>query len=203
MLWNWTLKLTLVCKLYKMFDHTALFEWVYILAHYVFILHFRGPLGRFVSFRYVESSQFGLTLSILDRYCCVFPHSISMVKLLSAALDLIRPVLIWFQEFGDHENIIKLLNVIKADNDKDIYLVFEYMGTFLLKIFKVLHRCGIDLSLTLTLEYFIELKLTVQILSKNWFLVSLWTFPNFLRSIKIFGVSVCFLWLVELICMSM
>lgn len=84
------------------------------------------------------------------------------MKLLSAALDLIRPVLIWFQEFGDHENIIKLLNVIKADNDKDIYLVFEYMGTFLLKIFKVLHRRGIDLSLTLTLEYFIELKLTVQ-----------------------------------------
>ena len=27
-----------------------------------------------------------------------------------------------------HENIIKLLNVLKADNDKDIYLVFEYMG---------------------------------------------------------------------------
>lgn len=28
-----------------------------------------------------------------------------------------------------HENIIRLLNVLKADNDKDIYLVFEYMGT--------------------------------------------------------------------------
>ena len=26
-----------------------------------------------------------------------------------------------------HDNIIRLLNVIKADNDKDIYLVFEYM----------------------------------------------------------------------------
>ena len=34
------------------------------------------------------------------------------------------------QEFGDHENVIKLLNVIKADNDKDIYLVFDYMGKF-------------------------------------------------------------------------
>ena len=39
----------------------------------------------------------------------------------------------WFQEFGDHENIIKLLNVIKADNDKDIYLVFEYMGKLIIK----------------------------------------------------------------------
>jgi hypothetical protein len=35
---------------------------------------------------------------------------------------------VFLQEFGEHANIIKLLNVIKADNDKDIYLVFEYMG---------------------------------------------------------------------------
>jgi hypothetical protein len=27
-----------------------------------------------------------------------------------------------------HDNIIRLLNVLKADNDKDIYLVFECMG---------------------------------------------------------------------------
>ncbi len=26
-----------------------------------------------------------------------------------------------------HDNIIRLLNVIKADNDKDLYLVFEHM----------------------------------------------------------------------------
>eukprot|EP00127_Corallochytrium_limacisporum_P001439 Clim_evm1s56 gene=Clim_evmTU1s56 len=32
-------------------------------------------------------------------------------------------------EFNDHENIIKLLNVIRAENDRDIYLVFEYMDT--------------------------------------------------------------------------
>lgn len=34
------------------------------------------------------------------------------------------------QEFGDHPNIVKLLNVIRAQNDKDIYLIFEYMGEF-------------------------------------------------------------------------
>ena len=34
----------------------------------------------------------------------------------------------FLQEFGDHPNIIKLHNVIKAENDKDIYLVFEFMG---------------------------------------------------------------------------
>ena len=28
-----------------------------------------------------------------------------------------------------HEHIIRLTNVLKADNDRDIYLVFEYMET--------------------------------------------------------------------------
>lgn len=36
--------------------------------------------------------------------------------------------IMFLQELGGHENIIKLLKVIKADNDRDIYLVFEYMG---------------------------------------------------------------------------
>ncbi|KAJ7570271.1 hypothetical protein O6H91_01G112700 [Diphasiastrum complanatum] len=33
----------------------------------------------------------------------------------------------FLQEVNDHENIIKLLNVLKAENDRDLYLVFEYM----------------------------------------------------------------------------
>lgn len=32
------------------------------------------------------------------------------------------------QEFGDHPNIVRLLDVVQANNDKDIYLVFECMG---------------------------------------------------------------------------
>eukprot|EP00923_Selenidium_pygospionis_P034327 GHVN01059878.1.p5 GENE.GHVN01059878.1~~GHVN01059878.1.p5 ORF type:complete len:143 (-),score=18.44 GHVN01059878.1:1203-1631(-) len=28
-----------------------------------------------------------------------------------------------------HENIVRLMNVLKADNDKDIYLVFDFMET--------------------------------------------------------------------------
>jgi mitogen-activated protein kinase 15 len=36
---------------------------------------------------------------------------------------------IMFLQELDHENIIKLLNVIRAENDKDIYLVFDYMET--------------------------------------------------------------------------
>jgi len=37
--------------------------------------------------------------------------------------------IIFLQELSDHENIITLLDVIKADNDKDIYLTFEFMET--------------------------------------------------------------------------
>ena len=33
------------------------------------------------------------------------------------------------QELNNHENIVKLWNVLKADNDRDIYLVFEFMDT--------------------------------------------------------------------------
>ncbi|XP_055076043.2 mitogen-activated protein kinase 15 [Misgurnus anguillicaudatus] len=44
--------------------------------------------------------------------------------------------IMFLQEFGEHPNIIKLLNVIRAQNDKDIYLVFEYMDTDLHGVIK-------------------------------------------------------------------
>ncbi|KAI4874186.1 hypothetical protein NFI96_018989, partial [Prochilodus magdalenae] len=44
--------------------------------------------------------------------------------------------IMFLQEFGNHTNIIKLLNVIRAQNDKDIYLVFEYMDTDLHAVIK-------------------------------------------------------------------
>ena len=37
--------------------------------------------------------------------------------------------IMFLQEFGKHTNIIKLVNVIRANNDKDIYLVFDFMDT--------------------------------------------------------------------------
>lgn len=36
--------------------------------------------------------------------------------------------IMFLQQLSDHENIVKLMNVLKADNDKDIYLVFDFMG---------------------------------------------------------------------------
>jgi serine/threonine protein kinase len=39
----------------------------------------------------------------------------------------------FLQEMKGHEHIVSLLNVLKADNDRDIYLVFEHMETDLVR----------------------------------------------------------------------
>jgi len=36
---------------------------------------------------------------------------------------------VFLSQMGNHENIVMLQNVFKADNDRDLYLVFEYMET--------------------------------------------------------------------------
>jgi mitogen-activated protein kinase 15 len=46
-----------------------------------------------------------------------------------------REVMI-LQELNGHENIIRLLNVIKAQNNMDLYLVFEYMEADLYNVIK-------------------------------------------------------------------
>lgn len=37
--------------------------------------------------------------------------------------------IMFLQQMDGHENIVQLHNVLKADNDRDIYLIFEYMET--------------------------------------------------------------------------
>jgi len=37
--------------------------------------------------------------------------------------------IMYLQALTEHENIIRLRNVLKAENDRDIYLVFDYMDT--------------------------------------------------------------------------
>ncbi len=37
--------------------------------------------------------------------------------------------IVFLREFSDHPNIVKLLNVHRADNNHDLYLVFEFMNT--------------------------------------------------------------------------
>ncbi|XP_010142973.1 PREDICTED: mitogen-activated protein kinase 15, partial [Buceros rhinoceros silvestris] len=57
--------------------------------------------------------------------------------------------IMFLQEFGEHPNIIKLLDVIPAQNNKDIYLIFESMETDLHAVIKKgnllkdIHKCYI------------------------------------------------------------
>jgi len=37
--------------------------------------------------------------------------------------------IMFLQELNNHENIVRMTNCLKADNDRDIYVVFEYMET--------------------------------------------------------------------------
>ena len=41
---------------------------------------------------------------------------------------------VFLTQLTEHDNIVKLLAVIKAENNKDLYMVFEYMETDLHKV---------------------------------------------------------------------
>lgn len=36
---------------------------------------------------------------------------------------------VFLQELGRHDNVVRLQNVLRAHNDRDVYLVFEFMET--------------------------------------------------------------------------
>lgn len=58
----------------------------------------------------------------------------------------------YLQELAGHDNIIRLLNIVRAENDRDIYLVFEYMGMYIYYkvIFFRIEECSIFGSKTST-----------------------------------------------------
>ena len=66
--------------------------------------------------------------------------------------------IMFLQELNNHENIVKLWNVLKADNDRDIYLVFEFMDTDLhavirANILEEVHKQYIMYQLLKALKY--------------------------------------------------
>ncbi|XP_077991152.1 extracellular signal-regulated kinase 2-like isoform X2 [Glandiceps talaboti] len=93
--------------------------------------------------RYNHTTVTGITYTFYKRFLCAYGIVWKAIDRRSGELMAIKKVfdafrnrtdaqrtfreIMFLQEFGDHPNIIKLHNVIKADNDKDIYLIFEYM----------------------------------------------------------------------------
>ena len=64
----------------------------------------------------------------------------------------------YLQQLNGHENIVKLISLIRAQNNKDIYLVFEIMETDLHmvirgKILKEIHKRFILYQLFKVLKY--------------------------------------------------
>lgn len=66
--------------------------------------------------------------------------------------------IMYLQEINGHPNIVKLINVIKADNDKDIYLVFDFMETDLHAVIRAniledIHKRYVIYQLLKSLKY--------------------------------------------------
>eukprot|EP00500_Bicosoecida_sp_ms1_P004548 CAMPEP_0203815314 /NCGR_PEP_ID=MMETSP0115-20131106/9954_1 /ASSEMBLY_ACC=CAM_ASM_000227 /TAXON_ID=33651 /ORGANISM="Bicosoecid sp, Strain ms1" /LENGTH=356 /DNA_ID=CAMNT_0050724211 /DNA_START=300 /DNA_END=1370 /DNA_ORIENTATION=+ len=61
-------------------------------------------------------------------------HTVALKKCFDAfrnATDAQRTYreIMYLQELAGHDNIIRMLNIVRAENDRDIYLVFDYMET--------------------------------------------------------------------------
>lgn len=66
--------------------------------------------------------------------------------------------IMFLQELNGHENIVRLLNVLKADNDQDIYLICDYMESDLhavirANILEEIHKQYIIYQLLKSLKY--------------------------------------------------
>ena len=61
-------------------------------------------------------------------------HTVALKKCFDAfrnATDAQRTFreVMYLQELAGHDSIVRLLNIVRAENDRDIYLVFDYMET--------------------------------------------------------------------------
>ncbi|XP_036904782.1 mitogen-activated protein kinase 15 isoform X2 [Sturnira hondurensis] len=86
---------------------------------------------RYLLKRRLGKGAYGVVWKAVDRRT---GEVVAIKKILDAFRDktdaqrTFREIVL-LQEFGDHPNIVRLLDVVRAENDKDIYLVFESMDT--------------------------------------------------------------------------
>ncbi|XP_030897289.1 mitogen-activated protein kinase 15 isoform X5 [Leptonychotes weddellii] len=86
---------------------------------------------RYLLKRRLGKGAYGIVWKAVDRRT---GEVVAIKKIFDAFRDKIdaqrtfREIML-LQELGDHPNIIRLLDVIRAENDRDIYLVFESMDT--------------------------------------------------------------------------
>ena len=86
----------------------------------------------------VGQGAYGFVWKVIDkktRKVCALKKVFDAFQNTTDAQRTFREI-VFLQELYGHENIIKLLNVIRAENDKDIYLVFDFMETDLHAVIK-------------------------------------------------------------------
>eukprot|EP00002_Diphylleia_rotans_P025553 TRINITY_DN5052_c0_g1_i4.p1 TRINITY_DN5052_c0_g1~~TRINITY_DN5052_c0_g1_i4.p1 ORF type:complete len:378 (-),score=61.92 TRINITY_DN5052_c0_g1_i4:359-1492(-) len=91
----------------------------------------RHVLRKYEIVQKVGKGAYGIVWKAIDKKT---RETVALKKIFDAfqnATDAQRTFreIMFLQELNGHSNIIKLLNVLKADNDRDIYLIFEYMDT--------------------------------------------------------------------------
>ena len=79
----------------------------------------------------VDFQAYGIVWKVIDKR---HRQTVALKKCFDAfrnstdAQRAFREVM-YLQELAGHDNIVRLLNIIRAENDRDLYLVFEYMET--------------------------------------------------------------------------
>lgn len=95
-------------------------------------------LKRFTLIKKIGQGAYGVVFKATDKKT---KEQIALKKLYDAFRNetdsqrTFREVML-LQELNGHENIIRLFNVIKAENNMDLYLVFEYMEADLYNVIK-------------------------------------------------------------------
>ncbi len=95
-------------------------------------------LKRFSIIKKIGQGAYGVVFKAIDKKT---KENIALKKLYDAFRNetdsqrTFREVML-LQELNGHENIIRLLNVIKAENNMDLYLIFEYMEADLYNVIK-------------------------------------------------------------------
>ena len=88
-------------------------------------------LRKFEIVQKIGKGAYGIVWKAIDKK---FKKTVALKKVFDAfhnATDAQRTFreIMFLQELNGHENIVRLLNIIKAENNKDIYLVFDFMET--------------------------------------------------------------------------
>ena len=93
---------------------------------------------RFILQKKIGQGAYGVVFKAIDKKT---KEQVALKKLFGAFQDEVdsqrtfREVML-LQELNGHDNIIRLLNVIKAENNLDLYLVFDYMEADLFNVIR-------------------------------------------------------------------